>query len=558
MVYIHSKQSQINSYIGKNLTVEQIKDTLVDMGMDIKGESKDKDPELKIEITAERMDLVSTIGIARAIKYYRGFETKLPKYKIEPAKETVYVEKTVENTIRPKTVCVILKDMELTQETLDEIIEIQEKIHDSFGRNRKKASIGIYPTDEFEFPVTLRGEKPEDIVFHALEADGEMSATQIIKKHETAKKFAHLLKGHKLFPVFRDKNNEVLSLPPLINSHKTGKVELKHKNLFIEITGENQTHLDHLLKVITTTFIEMGAKAQGVHVEYKGTKEKYSLSLDSHEDKLSLDYVNKLIGVNIKPNQVEKLLNKMMFGLKGIKGDELRVEIPCYKSDIWHDADIADDIARAYGYNNIIPRFPQIATIGETLPFSQFRDRITQTMVNLGFLEIYTYILSSTKSQFEDMCISEKDTKHIRLDDSADQGTNMCRVRILPEILTSLRINRKNKYPQKIFENGFTLQVDDSQDTGARNVAHLACAIADPKSSYTSIKAVLDTLMSQNEIKFEVKEVKLPYLIDGRAASIIVNGKQIGFIGELHPQVLENFDIYVPVGVFELNLDNLE
>lgn len=556
MVYVYSKKSNLNKYIGKNLSVDEIKETLVDLGMDIKGESDEKDPELKIEITAEKADLVSTVGIARAIKYYRGYENKLPKYNIEKSNEKVVVKKSA-NLSRPKTSCAILRGVNLTQELLDEMIEIQEKIHESFGRNRKKVAIGIYPMSEFEFPVTFSGEKPGDIIFRPLESDKEMNANEILLEHETGKKYGHLLKDLEFYPVFRDKNSKVLSMPPIINSHETGRVNTSHKDLFIEVSGHNLVYLDMIMKVMITTFIDMGAKAQSVKVEYEDSNEVYELNLDSRFETLSLDFVNKLIGLNLGEKDIGKLLDKVMFNLIEIKNGILKVEVPCFKADVWHDVDVADDIARAYGYNNIVPRSPNISSVGEELDNSLFRRRITNTMVNLSFVELYTYILSSTQNQFTKMNLEEDSKKYIRLIDSADQGINMTRTSILPEILSSLHINRKNKYPQRVFENGFTIQVDNSCDTGARNESHLAVAIADSKANYTQIKGALDSLFKLNEVDFKIKEAKIPFLIEGRSAKIFLGKEEIGFIGELHPQILENFGLLVPVAVFEINLDKI-
>ena len=275
MVYVTTKRSQINKYVGKKLSVDEIEETLKDMGMDVKGITKDIDPELKVEITAEKTDMVSAVGIARAIKYYRGIEKKLPEYKLDKAKEKVIVDKSA-NFARPKTVCAILYNIDMTQELLDEMIEIQEKIHDSFGRNRKKASIGIYPCSDFKFPVTFLAQKPKDIKFRPLESQEEMNGLDIVTKHEKGKEFGHLLEGLDYYPVFRDSNGDVLSMPPIINSHDTGRVDLNHKELFIEISGHNLTYLDNLLKVIVTTFIEMGASARAVSVEYSNG-EKYEL-----------------------------------------------------------------------------------------------------------------------------------------------------------------------------------------------------------------------------------------------------------------------------------------
>ncbi|MCA9487273.1 phenylalanine--tRNA ligase subunit beta [Candidatus Woesearchaeota archaeon] len=554
MVYVYARHSHINKHLPKKLSVEEIKDTLINLGMDLKGESADKDPELKIEITAEKMDMISPVGIARAIAYYRGFVHKLREYKLLKAKEKVIVDKSVE-AVRPKTVAAIIRDAPMNQEFLDEIIALQEKIHDSFGRGRKKAAIGIYPLDEISFPIIFKAEKPDDIVFRPLESEKEMSGYDILVEHDTGKKYAHLLAGKDIFPVFRDAKGKVLSMPPIINSHDTGRVDMQHKDLFIEVSGHNITHLDNILRVLVSTLIELGAQAEKVKVEYPKTT--YELSLENSTETLSLNYVNKLIGTNIQPDEVEAYLNKVQFSLKESKGDKLTVEIPCYRSDIWHDCDIADDIARAYGYNNIVPTFPQIGSVASLLPSTSFRDSFSEMLVNLGFLETYTYMLTSTKEQFSSMLREEKEEEYIRLLDSEDQGLNMLRTMILPECLRALHINRKNKYPQKIFENGFVILPDKSADTGASNEGRVCVCIAGPDANFTQIKGILDTLLKLQEVEARTLASSSSYFIEGRQASIIFKDSLIGEIGEVHPQVLDNFGMLVPVAALELNLDTL-
>jgi phenylalanyl-tRNA synthetase beta chain len=121
----------------------------------------------------------------------------------------------------------------------------------------------------------------------------------------------------------------------------------------------------------------------------------------------------------------------------------------------------------------------------------------------------------------------------------------------------ALHVNRKHSYPQKVFECGFTIKVDDSTDTRSKDESHLCIAIADPKSNYTQIKGVLDTLLKLHGIKFSVSENDYDFLIEGRRADVLVKGIKVGFIGELHPQVLDNFGLLVPVSVLEIDLDKL-
>ncbi len=454
--------------------------------------------------------MVSIVGIARSIKYYLGLATTMPKYNLLAAKHKVLVKSSAARAYPAKTACAILRNFPMNDAFLEEMIELQEKITTSFGRNRSKAGIGIYPTDSIQFPITFGAEAPEQIVFRPLGHTHELNGNQILEMHEKGKKFALLLRGKEFFSVFRDSTGTVLAMPPIINSEKTAKVDSHHKNLFIEVSGDKLHLLDLILKVLVTTFIEMGAEAEAVTVEFEETGEVYELSLASLTDTISVEFVNKLIGFNITESACIELLHKMMYGVEKIENGVAQIKIPCFRGDVWHDVDIADDIARAYGYNNIIPRFPYISTVGEHLPFSTFKEQLSNALVGMGLIEAYTYILTSSENQFEKMGLTNE--IHVRLNDTSEEGTNMCRVRILPEILTALRINRKHKYPQKIFENGFTLQVDEACDTGAANASHLCVAIADPTSNYTHIKAILDELMQLMVVKFTVNEIVLPFL----------------------------------------------
>jgi phenylalanyl-tRNA synthetase beta chain len=554
MVYVYARLSKLNKYIGKDLTIDEIKETLSDMGMDTKGQTEESDPEIKIEITAEKVDMVSVVGIARAIKFYRGIETIISKYEIKKSGLKLIVKDTAHKS-RPKTVAALLRDVPMTEEFLNEMIEIQEKIHDSFGRGRKKAAIGIYPMDEIEFPITYGAEDPKEILFQPLESDKDLNGHEILEHHDTGKKFAHLLKDFTLYPVFRDDRGKVLSMPPIINSADTGRVEAHHRDLFIECSGFNITHLDNVLKVIITTFIEMGCRAEYIDVEYPDG-EKYALDLRSYEETTSISYINSLIGINVDKSMIKKLASKVMFNVKSIDSSgNILFDIPCYRCDIWHDSDIADDIARAYGYNNIVPTFPNVSSVGSHLPFSQFKERWSDALTKLGFIELYTYMLTSAEFQYKKMGLEEKES--IRLIDSAEQGINMVRTMVLPEVLNSIRINRKHKYPQKVFENGMTIQVDDSVDVKARNITSLCVCIADSSADYTQIKGILDTLFTLEQVVFEIKESNHPFLITGRQANIIINGESIGFIGEMHPQILDSFDLKVPISVFEINLTAL-
>ena len=556
MVYVYAKKSKINEYIGKELSVDEIKDTLIDMGMDLKGESDDKDPELKIEITAEKIDMVSVVGIARAIKYYRRITKGYPIYNLSKSDKKVIVKKTSSES-RPRTVCAILKDVDMNQDLLNEIIEVQEKIHASFGRNRKKVSIGIYPLNKISFPITYGSEDPKNIKFKPLDSDKEMTGIEILEFHDKGKMFKHLLEGFEKFPVFRDSKGNILSMPPIINSEDTGKVETNHKDLFIECSGFNLNYLDSVLKVLVTSFYDLGCKIESIEVEYEA-EDNYELNLGDDIFDIETDKIRKVIGTELSQKEIELNLNKMMYGVDKVEDNKIYVKVPPFKADVWNDIDIIDDIARGYGYNNIELTSPKVDSVGKRLDSSLFRDRLSDSLVSLGFNELYTYMLTSTEFQLNKFDNKIKEGEYEKLLDSEDEGYNMLRVNIMPEILRSLNVNRKNKYPHKVFENGFCIKPDKNIDTKAKNNPKLAVAIADPKSNYTWIKGVFDSFIKLNDLNLKVKpNDNCEFLIPGRSADIILDNQKIGYIGEISPSVLENFGLIVPVVGFELEIEKL-
>lgn len=556
MVYLYVKQSEFKKRLKEDLSLEEIERILKEIGMDVKGLSDEQDPQMKVEITSEKLDLVSSVGLTRAINFYLQKE-EVKNYEIEKGENRVIIDKSA-NESRPKVVSAIVRDFPITDEVLEEIIALQEKIHESFGRNRKKGAIGIYPVDEIKFPITYKSLNPNEIKFMPLETDVEMSAKEILEKHPTGKKFKHLLENYSKYPVFIDANNNFLSMPPIINSQKTGRVTTEHKDLFIECSGYNIEHLDNILKNLITVFIDLGGKAESIKVEYEDG-EIYELNLDNKIENVNLNYVRELIGVDFKDEQIEDLLQKAMFKLKSFdkKSADLEIEIPCFRTDIWNDVDIADDIARAYGYNNIVPQFPQLSSVGGTLEFNDFKDDITKALVNMGFLEVYSFILTSTKDQFDNLGLKKDDFEFIKLLNSAEQGNNMCRISLFSELMKAFASNKQYAYPQKIFENGFTIIPDERADTGAKNVSKLCVSIANHDANYTQIKGIFDMLMNLLELEVNFEKSDLSYLIEGRRADILFKDEKIGFIGEVHPQVIENFNLSVPIASFEIDLSKI-
>jgi phenylalanyl-tRNA synthetase beta chain len=549
-VIINTTLQDVQKALGKKITVKELEETLFDMGFEL---VENEDKTLTIELTPERLDLLSLQGFARAIKCFKYGEKIKTNFKTKKNNYVVNVTKEVKN-VRPYTVCAVIKNLKLDEDKLLQIIDLQEKLHNLLARGRVKGAIGVYPLDKIKMPITYTAADPKKIKFVPLGMSKIMNGHEILTEHEKGKEFAHLLEGKEKFPYFIDENNQILSMPPIINSENTGKVTTNTKDLFIECSGFDKLLLNEMLTNIVTMFDDMDADIYDVEVKYENEKSEILPKLNPIEMIIQRKTISQLLGLNLDDEKLKELLSKMMYQVKSITKTEIQVLAPCYRRDLWHEIDVADDIARAYGYNNFKLVVPKISTFGETLPISDLKEELSQFMVGFGFLETYTYTLVSKKDHTEKM-LQDK-IKFIPVINGTENQT-MMRVSIIPELLNSLSNNRHNPLPQNIFEVGLTIIPDDKKDVLCKNQMNLTSMIADKVVSFTQIKQILDALLKSKGLICEIMPISHSSFIDGRCGQVIVNGNEIGIIGEIHPQVLVNFGLITPVACFEINIEKL-
>lgn len=529
--------------VGKKLSLEKLKDRISMLGTDLESI---KGNEINVEIFPNRPDLLSEQGLARALSSFIGVKTGLREYKVEKSGEKLIVEKSVKD-VRPYTACAIVKGLKFDDEKIKEIIQIQEKLHVTYGRNRKKCAIGIYPFEKIKPPIKFIAKKPNEIKFYPLEAFKEMTGLQILSQHPTGREYGHLLEGKDKFPLFVDSTGQVLSMPPIINSDKMGKISGKTKDVFIECSGFDLEVLEKCLNMIVTALADMGGKIYSMEMEYPD-KKVTTPNLNPITMKFDLDYVNKRIGVDLKEADVKKYLEMMGFGYE--KGKAL---VPAYRADIMHPCDLVEDICIAYGYENLKPEIPKVATIAEENPFFKFKDKIANILVGLGILEVKSYHLTSKENQTSKM---SSDIKVIELANPTSKEYSVLRAWIMPSLMEVLANNKHNEYPQHIFDIGRIFKKGKTE-TGVAEADRLGVALCNDKADFTEIKQVLDYIMKMIDVKYEIKEVENSSFISGRVGRVSVKGKDVAYIGEVHPEVLTNWDIQTPVAALELNLSDL-
>lgn len=548
MPTVNLNRKVLEELIRKKIPDQMLKDRISMLGTDLKSVSA---KEIVVEVFPNRPDMLSEQGFARAFASFIGARTGLRKYHAGKGGYTVNVDRSVKK-IRPYTVCAVVKNLKFDDEKIREIIQIQEKLHVTLCRKRKKGAIGIYPMEAIKFPIKYMAKKPREIRFRPLESRKEMTGLQILSQHPAGREYAHLLEGLDRFPIFIDADKQILSLPPIINSHLTGKITERTKEVFIECSGPDLDTLKVCLNIIVTALNDMGGQIFAVDVRYPqgySCKTLTTPDIKPKKWKVDLKFVNKMLGLDLKERDMKKLLERMGFGYE--KG---RVLVPAYRADIMHQIDFVEDIAIAYGYENFEPVIPNVSTIGEEDSFETFKRYVAEIFAGLGLLECETYNLTNKDDLNKKM---NTDLPVVELQNAVNVDYNVLRPWVLPSLMRILKENKHYEYPQNVFTIGTVFRENRKTETGVEEFCRVAVALCSLEADYTKIRQMFDYLMRCLDLKPRFSAKDHPSFIPGRSARASVRGRDIAYIGEVHPEVLQNWDLQLPTAAFELNLTEL-
>jgi len=232
------------------------------------------------------------------------------------------------------------------------------------------------------------------------------------------------------------------------------------------------------------------------------------------------------------------------------------VTLPCYRIDIMHPADVIEDITISYGYNRIKLRWQRLPVTGAVSKKDEFCDLVREVMTGLGYQEALTFIMTSPENLQSKMQL--KPARVVEVANPRMTTLTCIRDWLLPSLLEFLSHNTHVEYPQKVFEAGYVVVFDHTTETKTRDLLKLACVSTHASANFTEIKSNLEALLLNLGLqKTEIKEAEHASFIEGRTAAVYVNRKSIGVLGEIHPQVLNNWDLKNPAAAFEINIDEI-
>ena len=542
MPVVELSYSRLQKLIGK-LSKKQISESLPFLGLDIESEDKDL---VRVEYSPNRPDYSTDFGIALGLQGLLGIKTGSLKIKIKKSKEYKINVKSNVTKIRPFVTGIIAKNGKIDDKIIKQFMAMQEDLHFGIGRKRKKSSIGIHDLDKICFPLSYTTTN-RNYKFVPLNSNKESTISDILKNTEVGQEYGNILGNSSHVPIIIDSNDKTVSFPPIVNAAVT-TVTTKTKNLFVEVTGINKEDAEDMLSIVATILYAAGFDLTSTNIT--GAKNS-SPKLESRNVSVNPQLINASLGLELNNAKIVSSLKKSRLDAS-IKGKNIVCNIPPYRFDIFGPMDIVEEVALGYGIENLDPLLSPSETLGTLHPISSQLKSLSLVMVGLGYLEGLNSSLTSKKILYE--MTNREPNKPIAVLNSKSQEHTILRDSILPGLLENLSRNIHESYPQKLFETGTIFLKNNPID----EKTNFAAVCAHQNANFTEIKSILQaSLKTGFNLEIESKTSTHETFEKGRVASVLVNGKTIGIIGEINSKTIDNYKIRVPVVGFEISLSGL-
>lgn len=524
---------------------------------------------IKIELNdTNRPDLWSTAGVARQLRVHGGgkrsdfsrFLSRAGSLK-DCGGRVAYVDEAVKD-VRPFMVSFVISGKALDDPMLKDIIQTQEKLCWNFGRKRKTISMGVYRVENITWPVHYTAVDPDKTSFVPLQCTEPMTCRQILTDHPKGRDYGWILKDAKRFPLLTDDKGEVMSMAPIINSATLGAVKVGDTGLMVELTGSEMEPLILSANIVACDFADAGYEilpVKVVHPYETGFGREIVVPFFFQQDtKATLSSINKLLGGTLTKAQVLDALARMdnTVSARDVNGDvEFTVTPPAYRNDFLHEVDVIEDVMIGMGLDFFKAQRPNDFTVGKLSDVTIFSRKTKEIMVGLGYQEMIFNYLGSKRDYIDRMNVDATDV--IEIANPMSENYQFVRPSIIASLLRAESAAANALFPHKIFEIGKVAFLAPEENTGTKTVQSLGFMTAANNANFNDLASEVSSLLYFLDHKYEVKEVADPRFIPGRQAAVLVGGRPVGVFGEVHPQVLENWQIAVPCVAGEIDLEAL-
>ena len=542
MPVVQLYHNRLHRLVGKKINKNKIISLLPFLGLDIEEQTNDY---IRVEYSPNRPDYATDFGIALGLQGISGSKKGMQKLVIKKGNYSIKVDSSVRK-VRPFVSAIVAKNGTLDDETIRQLITLQEDLHDGIGRRRKKTSIGIHDLDKISFPIkyttTSKNHK-----FVPLEESQELSISDILENTDVGKQYGAILGNSTQVPIILDSEGKTISFPPITNSANT-IVSKNTKNILVEVTAIDKRAAEDTLSVVASTLQVAGFQLFSVKIS--GANNSTPL-LKTKKMNLDVNLINKVLGLNLSSSAIASSLRKSRLDAVP-KKNKIICTIPRFRFDIFGPMDLVEEVALGYGIENLKPSLPSSTSVGKKNGITKQLDLLSSIMVGLGYTEALNSSLISKQIQNE--LTRRKDSNAIQVVESKSQENTILRDALIPGLLENLSKNIHEIYPQKLFEIGTIFSKGDP----ISETLNLACVSTHKDANFTEIKSIIQSALKTGfNIECKTKTSTHPMFLEGRTAEILVKNKSIGLIGEIDKKVIENFKIRVPVIAFEIKLTGL-
>jgi phenylalanyl-tRNA synthetase beta chain len=594
---------------------EELREDLFALGLEYEGRTDEG--EFQLEFAPDRLDRLSVEGVARSLRYQYGDDRGVYIPTTNSAEWVVEVDESVPDE-RPYVTAAVVRGLDMSEAKLASLIQLQEKLHATMGRKRAKGAIGVHDltmlkgraarsaaegasgeereadrreasdvraasgasreernddpreraarsdgADAHAKTITYRGVEPDGDRFVPLEADTDMTPAEVLTDHPTGRTYAPIVEDYGRYPAIYDEIG-LFSFPPVINGKRT-EVDEGSRDLLIEMTGTDQWTIDRMLNIVCYALDARGGRVEDVRVKYPD-RETVRPDFSTDRKSVSHERIESMMGISLGIEEVVDLFERSGLDAETeeVGDDEVayEVDVPPYRVDVLHALDLVDDVGRAYGFNDLEPKYPDVSTVGGRHERSRLEDAARDALVGLGFEDLLDFHMISEVENYERMNLEVGGRafgadEPVTITEPYSEDYTMLRTWALPSLAMVLERNTHRAYPQDLAEIGLAARRDDDENTGVAEARHVAAVLARTDASYEDAKSRLTALCRAFGVDLETPATTHPSFIRGRAAEVVLDGESVGVVGELHPEVLVEHDLEVPVAAFEFRLDAL-
>ena len=514
----------------------------------LKGEVSDAGDYVEVEFELDRPDLYTVEGIRRAADGLLGRELGLPEYKLVDSGIEIVVD---EVPTRPYVEGFVVWGVDVDEVFLEELIQFQEKLHQSLGGNRARVAIGIH--DLAKLPsktIVYRFEDVDNVVFEPLGYGRRMSLREVLASTKHGELYGRLALANGRHPVLYA-GGEVISVTPVINAELT-RVEPGTRDLFVDVTGTDPHAVSQVANVLAANLAERGGRRIGlVRLRVGNGTVARTPRFTYRRIVVSASSVSRWLGVHLDAKALAYMLRMARFNAVPLSdGETVEAVVPPYRVDIIGWVDVAEEAAIVLGSYAVTPRKPVTMLRGSSPGYRYFEREVREVLVGLGFTEVLTYSLVP--------CTLSRDLlglEAVRLSNPLGPETGCYRASIAANLLRVVK-ESQHTVPVKVFELGEVARVVSGGRIEPRKVIGLA--MADYKVGFEDVQAAVYALLGSVGLRIEaVREFRAPGLIEGRAAVVRASEGVEAVIGEVHPELLERMGISYPVAIAEVDYTGL-